>query len=72
LAGLEQVPEAGLQVPATWHWSWAVQATGFVPVHEPAWQVSDWVQRLPSLQFDPSALFGFEQAPVAGLQVPAT
>src|SRR5439155_1657492 len=35
-AGLEHVPVAGSQVPATWHWSAAAQTTGFVPVHVPA------------------------------------
>ena len=33
--GFEQVPEAGLQVPARWHWSLAVQVTGLEPVHVP-------------------------------------
>ena len=33
--GFEQVAVAGLQVPAAWHWSWAVHATA-VPVHNPA------------------------------------
>jgi hypothetical protein len=40
-------------------------------VHTPAWQVSVCVQALPSLQAVPSAAFGFEQTPVAGLQTPA-
>jgi len=39
-SGLEQVPVAGLHVPASWHWSSAVQVTGFAPVQTPAWQVS--------------------------------
>ena len=56
LAGLEQVPVAGLHVPASWHWSLAVQTTGFEPVHVPLWQVSVCVQALPSLQVVP---FGF-------------
>jgi hypothetical protein len=34
-AGFEQAPVDGLHVPATWHWSWAVHVTGFVPVHVP-------------------------------------
>jgi hypothetical protein len=33
--GLEQAPLVGLQVPATWHWSLAVQTTA-VPRHAPA------------------------------------
>ncbi|PYM17130.1 MAG: hypothetical protein DMD81_10205 [Candidatus Rokuibacteriota bacterium] len=28
-AGFEHTPVAGLQVPARWHWSDAVQTTGF-------------------------------------------
>src|SRR5262249_18631071 len=72
LSGLEQVPLAGSQVPATWHWSSAVQTTGLVPTQVPAWQVSVWLQALPSLQTAPLALAGFEQVPLAGLQVPAS
>jgi hypothetical protein len=34
--GFEQRPVLGLHVPATWHWSLAVQVTGFEPVHVPA------------------------------------
>jgi len=49
-----------------------VQLTGFDPVQSPAWQVSVWVQALPSLQAVPSGFAGFEQMPLAGLQVPAT
>src|SRR5439155_1383011 len=72
LAGLEQAPLAGLQVPASWHWSGAVQTTGLAPVHAPAWQVSLRVHALPSSHVLPSGLAGLEQAPVAGLQVPAS
>src|SRR5438132_877033 len=72
LLGLEQVPVAGSQVPASWHWSRAVQVTGFAPVQTPAWQVSLCVQALPSLQVVPSALLGLEQVPVAGSHVPAS
>ena len=64
LFGCEQVPLAGLQTPATWHWSCAVQVTGLLPVHAPAWHASVWVQPLPSLHDASSALFGLEQAPV--------
>jgi hypothetical protein len=49
----------------------AAQTTGFAPVQTPAWQVSAWVQALPSLQAVPSAWAGFEQTPVAGSQAPA-
>src|SRR5438094_3891378 len=70
--GFEQVPLEGSHVPATWHWSEAVQTTGLLPVHTPLWQVSVCVQALPSLQVVPSVLFGFEHTPVDGSQVPAT
>ncbi len=70
--GLEQAPVVGSQVPATWHWSDAVQATGFEPVQAPFWQVSVCVQALPSLQDVPLVAMGFEQAPVVGSHVPAT
>src|SRR3989442_625567 len=71
-AGLEQAPVAGSQVPASWHWSAGAQGRGIVPVHAPARQVTDSVQALPSLQAAPSGFAGWEQAPVAGLQVPAS
>ena len=71
-AGLEHVPVAGLHVPAEWQASCAVQLSGLVPRQTPVWHVSVRVQALPSLQDDPLALFGFEQTPVEGLQVPAT
>src|SRR5215831_5124526 len=71
-AGFEQVPVAGLQVPATWHWSDAVHTTGLLPVQVPLWQVSVCVHALLSLQVVPLAAAGFEQTPVAGLHVPAT
>ena len=41
-------------------------------MHVPDWQVSVWVQPFPSLQLAPFALAGFEQVPVAGLQVPTS
>src|SRR5207245_2396302 len=72
LLGLEQVPLAGSQVPTSWHWSRAVQTTGFAPTQVPAWQESLWVQASPSLQAVPSVLFGLEQVPLAGSQVPAS
>jgi len=71
LAGLEHAPVLGLQVPAAWHWSEALQVTGFEPTQLPAWQVSVCVQALPSLQAEPFAFGGFEQAPVEGSHVPA-
>ena len=70
--GFEQVPELGSQVPATWHWSLAVHVTGFEPVQVPFWHASVWVHALPSLHVVPLLAVGFEQAPVLGLQVPAT
>src|SRR5436190_1273760 len=70
-AGFEHWPLAGSQVPTWWHWSWAAQTTGFVPVQLPPWQVSAWVQASPSLQAVPSGLAGFEQTPLAGSHVPA-
>ena len=70
--GFEQVPVAGSQVPATWHWSLAEHVTGFEPVQTPDWHVSVCVQALPSLHAVPLAAPGFEQAPVAGSHVPAT
>jgi hypothetical protein len=70
--GFEQAPVVVSQVPATWHWSWAVQVTGSVPVQVPPWHESACVQELPSSQSVPSGPAGLEQTPVAGLQVPAT
>src|SRR5436190_1299577 len=71
LAGLVQVPDAGLQTPAVWHWSAAVHTTGFPPTQAPASQVSVCVQGLPSSHGAPSSLGGLVQAPDAGLQTPA-
>ena len=64
-----QVPTPS-QVELTWH-SLAAQLYD-VPPQAPAVQTSLWVQLLPSLQTVPLALVGLEQAPVAGLQVPAS
>lgn len=36
--GLEHEPVVGSHVPAVWHASDALQVTGFVPTHAPAWQ----------------------------------
>ena len=72
LAGFEQVPVAGLQVPASWHWSEAVHVTELLPVQVPLWQVSLCVHALPSLHDAPLFLAGFEHVPVPGLQVPAS
>jgi hypothetical protein len=70
--GLEQAPVAESHVPASWHWSEAVHTTGLAPTHAPAWQVSVWVQALPSVQEAPLAFAGFEQAPVLGSHAPAS
>lgn len=35
LAGFEQSPVPGLQLPASWHWSEGVQLTGVAPVQVP-------------------------------------
>src|SRR5881392_157761 len=72
LFGFEHCPEVGSQVPASWHWSSAVQTTGLEPVQVPFWQVSAWVQALPSLHAVPLLAFGWEHWPVAVSQVPAT
>jgi hypothetical protein len=49
-----------------------VQTTGEPAAHAPLWHVSLWVHGLPSLHAAPFAFGGFEQAPVDGLQVPAS
>jgi hypothetical protein len=72
LAGFEHTPVPVLQVPTLWHWSSAVHTTGFEPVQVPDWQVSVWVQALPSLQVVPLVLAGFEHTPVPVLQVPTS
>ena len=70
--GFEHVPFAGLHTPATWHWSLAVQTTGFPPAHMPVWHVSVCVHASPSVQTVPFGAFGFEHIPFAGSQTPAT
>src|SRR5262245_35809472 len=71
-SGLEQMPLAGSQTPASWHWSRAEQTTGFAPTQAPASQVSVWVQASPSVQAVPFGLSGLEQMPLAGSQTPAS
>src|SRR5438034_17562 len=70
--GLEQTPVAGLQTPASWQWSAALQTTGSRPVQVPAWHVSFRVHAFPSSHVVPSDFVGLEQTPVAGLQTPAS
>src|SRR6267142_2340189 len=72
LFGLEQMPLAGSQTPASWHWSSAVQTTGFAPVQTPAWHESLCVQASPSEHALPFALAGLEQVPLARSQTPAS
>src|ERR1035438_3855653 len=67
--GFEQVPSAGLHVPATWQASCAVQVT-VLPLQVPLWQASAVVQAFPSLQVVPSALATAAGQPVAGTQAP--
>ena len=55
--GFEQRPLSGLQEPATWHASDAVQTTGFEPTHNPPWHVSVCVHALASLQDVPFGAF---------------
>jgi hypothetical protein len=69
-AGFEQSPLVGSHVPATWHWSSAVQMVP-VPVQVPPWQVAPVVHALPVLHGVPLVAFGLLQRPVAGLQTPA-
>src|SRR5438046_10712526 len=69
--GVEHTPVLVLQVPASWHWSSAVQTIGLAPVQVPFWQVSVWVQASPSLQAAPDGMGGAEGVPVGGLEVPA-
>src|SRR6266516_2169961 len=69
--GFEQ-PVAGSQMPASWHWSCAVQTTGVPPTHVPAWHASPVVHASPSSHAVPSSFGGFEQRPVDGSQIPAS
>ena len=71
LAGLLHAPSAGLQTPALWHWSKAPHTTGLLPVHVPAWQLSDCVHALLSSHVVLSALAGLLHVPVCVSQVPA-
>src|SRR5947208_8077585 len=72
LGGFEQTPVVVSHVPATWHWSEAVQTTGLEPVHVPLWQVSVCVHALPSLHTVPFVFGGLEHTPVVVLQVPTS
>src|SRR5437867_190194 len=72
LAGFEHAPVAGLQVPASWHWSGAAHTVAFPPMQPPFWHASVCVYALPSWPVLPSGLAGFEHVPVVGLQVPTS
>lgn len=67
-----QAPVVASQTPAAWQESEAGQVFVAPAEQAPAWQESPVVQALPSLQSVPLAAAGFEQAPVAASQVPAT
>jgi hypothetical protein len=71
-AGLEHAPVRGLQAPATWHASEAMQAVVPPAVHAPETHESFRSQALPSLQAVPSRVAGLEHWPVDMLHVPAT
>jgi hypothetical protein len=66
-AGFVHAPEAGSQVPATWHWSDAVHVMRLPLMHVPPSHMSLNVQGLPSLHETPFA--GVCTQPVAGLQL---
>jgi hypothetical protein len=76
LLSLQAVPSAivgllhtpAVQVPATWHWSEAVQTIA-VPPQTPLVHTSDVVQASLSLQVDPFVLIGLLHTPA--VQVPA-
>jgi hypothetical protein len=72
MVGFEQTPVAGVQAPATWHWSDGAHVTVLPAVHAPAWHVSFRSQALPSSHAVPFVAAGFVHVPVEGLHVPAT
>jgi hypothetical protein len=64
------VPQSIWQTPPTQDCPTG-QTTGLPPVQTPAWQVSVWVQALPSSQGVPSGLGRARQPPVAGSLSPS-
>jgi hypothetical protein len=73
LLGFEQTPLPGLQIPALWHWSSALQVTVELGDPQfPLWHVSPLVQALPSLHAMPLSLSGSEHSPLWGSQVPSS
>lgn len=69
--GVCETPLDGLQASVV-QGLWSSTATWVPGVQVPAWQVSVWVQALPSVHEEPFDLAGFEQAPVDALQVPGS
>ena len=69
--GVCVTPVEGLQASVV-QGLWSSTATWAPGVQVPAWQVSVWVQALPSVHEEPFDLAGFEQAPVDALQVPGS
>lgn len=59
--GFVQAP--AVQIPASWHWSLAVHASGAPPLQVPAWHASLTVQTSLSLHVVPSVLTGLLQTP---------
>ena len=64
--------EVSLQTPMLHALVCAEQSRAGPAVQVPLWHVSLTVQNRPSLQVVPFGAVGLEQAPVPGLQVPAT
>src|SRR2546425_16004 len=58
LAGLLQMPDAGSQAPAVWHWSATGHTTGVTPTQMPPPQASACVQAPPSSHGAPVSLGG--------------
>jgi hypothetical protein len=68
--GLEQLPFAGLHVPASWHCDSGLHEIELAPVHVPPWQLLLRVQASLSSQVVSSGLLGLEHVPSFGSQVP--
>src|SRR2546430_17589219 len=71
-AGLEHAPVDGLHVPASWHWSWAAQATGAPGAQLPPSHASPTVQASSSVHVDPLGFAGVKHVAVGGGHVLAT
>src|SRR5439155_1233018 len=70
--GFEQRPVDGSHIPASSHWSCAVQITSLQPMHHPPCHASPVVHASTRPPSDLSGFGGFEQRPVDGSQVPAS